>query len=44
MKHKCIKAMGISDTTSLFRLSASCSKPDVIDAWQRAAREQPQCH
>jgi hypothetical protein len=35
-EHKSIKAMGITETISLFRLSAACSKPDVIEARQRA--------
>ncbi len=35
-EHKSIKAMGITETISLFRLSAACTKPDVVEARQRA--------
>ncbi len=35
-EHKSIKAMGITETISLFRLSAATTKPDVVEAQQRA--------
>jgi hypothetical protein len=35
-EHKSMKAMGITETISLFRLSAATTKPDVVEAQQRA--------
>ena len=35
-EHKSIKAMGITETISLFRLFAATTKPDVVEAQQRA--------
>lgn len=35
-EHNFLKQVGVSDDVSLFRLSAACSKPDVVKAQERA--------
>ena len=36
-EYKELKAMGVDDTISLYRVSISCSKPDTVRARERAA-------
>ena len=43
-EHKSLKAMGVNDTISLFRMSAACSKGDVFKAQQRASFGQRSAH
>lgn len=42
-EHIALRAMGVSDTASLFRMSAACSKIDVVEAQLRAGSCRSAC-